>query len=67
MAYISPAQPIKTVLTTNSPTIPAIKTVAIEIAKTDAPNGIPSYQSTTISVSDSQLIDWNIDRMTIIS
>ena len=51
MAYISPAQPIKTVLTTNSPTF--------------TPN-IPK-QSTTISVSDSQLIDWNIDRMTIIS
>jgi hypothetical protein len=47
--------------------VPGIKTVSIEIAKTDAPNGSPSYQSTTISVGDAELIDWNINRMTIIS
>lgn len=45
--------------------IPGIETVSIEVSKTDIPGGSPSYSSSVISVDDNELIDWNVDRMSV--
>ena len=46
--------------------VPGIETAVIEVAVTTNPGDTPSYVTTTISIADSEIVEMDVTRITVI-